>query len=224
MIKVLIADDQKLLRESLKTIIETDREIQVTGCASNGQEAFELCGKALPDVVLMDVRMPDCDGVEGTRLIKEKYAGVKIVMLTTFEDEKNMAEALESGADGYIFKDVTPEELIRVIKNAAEGFLVFSRKTERILLRSFTSREGGREGADNRSRENTGRGPQALLKPGEMEILQLIAEGKSNRAIAETVFLSEGRVKNIVSEILDKLGLKDRYELLSYAYKNNMIK
>jgi DNA-binding NarL/FixJ family response regulator len=216
MINVLIADDQKLLRESLKTIIETDLAIKVVGCASNGLEAFKMCEEFLPDVVLMDIKMPDYDGIEGTRLIKGKFRNIRIVVLTTFEDEKNMSEAMGNGADGYIIKDLMPEELIRVIKNTAEGFLVFSRKTEGILLKNFNSHE--------HLRDEKIQDPREVLKESELEILQLIAEGKSNRLIAEKVFLSEGRVKNIVSEILAKLELKDRYELLSFAYKNNMIK
>lgn len=217
MIKVLIADDQKLLRESLKTIIETDPDIKVVGCAENGREAFDLCEDSLPDVVLMDLQMPECDGVEGTSLIKSRFKNIRIVALTTFEDETNMSKAFENGADGYITKDVTPEELIRIIKSAAEGFLVFSRKTEGFLLKSFGARQ---KPVDEEKKPS----PEELLKKNELEILQLIAEGKSNRAIAERIFLSEGRVKNIISEILAKLDLKDRYELLSYAYRNNMIK
>lgn len=206
-----------LLRESLKTIIEIDQEIKVVGCASDGEEAFRLCEELSPDIVLMDIRMPVCDGVEGTRLIKQKFENIKVVVLTTFEDEDNMAKAMENGADGYILKDVTPEELIRVIKNAAGGFLVFSRKTSGILMKGFSN-------AKREEQETKKQDLKELLKPNELEILQLIAEGNSNKIIAEKVYLSEGRAKNIISEILDKLGLKDRYELLSYAYKNNMIK
>ena len=217
MIRILIADDEKLLRESLKSIIETDAEIKVEGCVENGAEAFRFSKELAPDVVLMDVRMPECDGVEGTRLIKRFDSNIKVVMLTTFGDEESILRAVENGADGYVLKDVTPDELIDVIKNAAHGFLVFSGKAGSALRRGFGMRdrpteEGGKQEAS------------ALLRESELEILRLIAEGKSNREIAQRVFLSEGRVKNIVSEILAKLGLKDRYQLLSFAYRNSLIR
>jgi DNA-binding NarL/FixJ family response regulator len=217
MVRILIADDEKLLRESLKSIIETDPEIKVEGCAEDGAEAFRLSRELAPDVVLMDVRMPECDGVEGTRLIKQFDRNIKVVMLTTFGDEESITKAVENGADGYVLKDVTPDELKGVIKNAAQGFLVFSGKAGSTLRRGFVMQ--GRPAGDGPKQDVS-----ALLKESELNILRLIAEGKSNREIAEQVFLSEGRVKNIVSEILAKLRLKDRYQLLSFAYRNNLVR
>lgn len=222
MIRILIADNERLLRESLKNIIETDPEIKVVGCAENGAEAFRLSKELAPDVILMDIRMPECGGVEGTRLIKQFDKNIKVVMLTTFGDEESIAKAVESGADGYVLKDVTPDELINVIKNAAHGFLVFSGKAGSTLRRGFSMQD--RPAKDEEKQDVEKQDVSALLKESELEILQLIAEGKSNREIAEKVFLSEGRVKNIVSEILAKLGLKDRYQLLSFAYRNNLIR
>lgn len=217
MIRILIAEDERLLRESLKCIIETDAEIKVAGCAKDGAEAFRLSKELAPDVVLMDVRMPECDGVEGTRLIKRFDGNIKVVMLTTFGDEESISKAVESGADGYVLKDVTPEELKNVIKNAAHGFLVFSGKAGSTLRRGFNLQ-------DRSAKDEQKQDVSALLKENELEILRWIAEGKSNREIAEKVFLSEGRVKNIISEILAKLGLKDRYQLLSFAYRNNLVR
>ncbi|MEA4849574.1 MAG: response regulator transcription factor [Clostridiaceae bacterium] len=216
MIRILIADDEKLLRESLKSIIETDAEIKVEGCAENGAEAFRLSKELAPDVILMDVRMPECDGIEGTRLIKQFDRNIKVVMLTTFGDEESISRAVENGADGYVLKDVTPDELKNVIKNAAHGFLVFSGKAGGTLRRGFSLQ-------DRMTKDGQKQDVSALLKESELEILRLIAEGKSNKEIAEKVFLSEGRVKNIISEILTKLSLKDRYQLLSFAYRNNLI-
>lgn len=217
MIRILIADDERLLRESLKSIIETDPEIKVEGCAENGAEAFRLSKELAPDVILMDVRMPECDGVEGTRLIKQFNGNIKVVMLTTFGDEESISKAVENGADGYVLKDVTPDELKNIIKNAAHGFLVFSAKAGGTLRRGISIQ-------DRPAKDVQKQDVSALLKESELEILRWIAEGKSNREIAEKVFLSEGRVKNIVSEILAKLGLKDRYQLLSYAYRNNLVR
>lgn len=216
MIKVLITDDQVLLRESLKGIIEMDAAIKVVGCAGNGFEAEKLCRELSPDVVLMDLKMPDCDGVEGTRLIKKANSSIKVVVLTTFEDEENVRRAIENGADGYILKDVLPEELLLVIKNAANGFFIMSPKTSGTVIRQI-NQDG------NFGREAPNHHAARLLKESEFEILQLIAEGKSNKEIAIEVFLSEGRIKNIITGILEKLALKDRYQLLSFAYKNNLI-
>ena len=128
MIKVLIVDDQIILRESLKFIIEQDTDINVVGLAGNGAEAFSLCGKLKPDVVLMDIMMPDCDGVEGTRLIKSKYESIKVIILTTFNDEKNVSRAIKSGADGYVLKDISPEQLILAIKSVFNGFSIMQAK------------------------------------------------------------------------------------------------
>lgn len=217
MIKVLIADNEKLLRESLKSIIETDEEVKVVASAEDGAEAFRLCTELVPDVVLMDIRMPGCDGIEGTRLIKQRNRNIKVVMLTTFEDEESITRAIENGADGYVLKDVTPEELLNVIKNTAVGFLVFSGKTGGTIFKGFNKPEKPQQEAPNRD-------IRTLLKENELKILRLIAEGRSNKEISAQVFLSEGRVKNIISEMLAKLGLKDRYQLLSFAYRNNMIR
>ncbi len=138
MIKVIIADDQLLLTESFKSIIERDPDITVMGCADNGLEAFKLCEKSLPDLVLMDIKMPEYNGIEGTRMIKEKYPQVKVLILTTFEDDQNMYEALKKGADGYILKEITPEELIQAIKNTVKGFGIFS-KPHLALLQSSSA-------------------------------------------------------------------------------------
>ncbi|MHB8126155.1 MAG: response regulator transcription factor [Desulfitobacteriaceae bacterium] len=217
MIKVLIVDDQKLLRESLKNIIEHDDEIDVVGCAENGCEALRMCDELLPELVLMDIKMPVCDGVEGTKLIKARYSNIKVIILTTFDDDENVSRALEIGADGYILKDVTPEELILIIKNAAKGFYIISNKTYGTIAKQFNKNNEAVK-ADGRSDKGV------VLNDTELYILRLIAEGKNNREIASIVFLSEGRVKNIISKMFSKLKLRDRYQLLSYAYKNNFIK
>lgn len=217
MIKVLIVDDERLLRESLKNIIEHDAEIDVAGCAENGCEALRMCDELLPDLVLMDIKMPVCDGVEGTKLIKARYSNIKVIILTTFDDDENVTRALENGADGYILKDVTPEELILIIKNAVKGFTIISNKTYGTVAKQFNKNS---EPVKTEGRSGKG----VILNDTELYILRLIAEGKNNKEIASIVFLSEGRVKNIISEMFSKLKLKDRYQLLSYAYKNNLIK
>jgi len=208
MIKVVITDDQRLLRESLKDLLVRDAEVEVAGCAADGREALAICEQTAPDVVLMDLRMPVCDGIEGTRLIKDRFPSIKVLVLTTFEDDRDVYRALKVGADGYLLKDLTPDELIRAIKNTAAGLSVFSRQAHASIVRQW---------------EQTG-GPAAdRLKEQEIQTIRLIAEGATNREIAERLFLSEGRIKNLVSEILAKLGLKDRNQLAGYAYKHGLI-
>ena len=123
MIKVVIADDQKLLRESLKSIIEQDQEIEVTDLAANGLEAADICDQGPVDLVLMDIRMPVCDGIEGTKLIKRNHRLIKILVVTTSDDDQNMFQALINGADGYVLKDATPDELIQAIKNVIKDVM-----------------------------------------------------------------------------------------------------
>jgi DNA-binding NarL/FixJ family response regulator len=216
MIRVLIADDQKLLVDSLKSIIEQDGENAVVGCARDGREALELCQSLTPDIVLMDINMPGCDGVEGTRLIKAAFDRIKVLVLTVLEDEQTIRRALVNGADGYVLKDVTPEGLKQVIKDTVGGFGVVSAKAYETIRRELSGENAHEHPAPH---------PEGLgLKERELHLIGLIAAGKNNRQIAAELFLSEGRVKNIITELLEKLNLKSRYELLSFAYKNNLIR
>ncbi|HHX17483.1 MAG TPA: response regulator transcription factor [Clostridium sp.] len=216
MIKVLIVDDQIILRESLKFIIEQDEDINVVGLGGNGKEAFSLCKKLNPDVVLMDIMMPECDGVEGTRLIKSKFETIKVIILTTFNDEKNVSRAIKNGADGYVLKDISPDQLILAIKSVFKGFSIMHQST----LNTF---------ADSKEKTNekstTAKTEKINVKLGkrELEILNLIVEGKNNKEIAETMYISEGTVKNTISHMLDKLNLKDRTQLAVFAVKNNIL-
>jgi DNA-binding NarL/FixJ family response regulator len=215
MIKVLIADDQNLLANSLKSIIEQDQEIIVVGCAGDGMEALKLCDSLSPDIVLMDIKMPRCDGVNGTKLIKSKYGQIKVLILTMLEDEQNISQALENGADGYVLKDVTPDELIQAIKNVYQGFGIISNKVFQVVRSQLT--------ANKEAAPSLLQGTGLNLSDDETKLIRLIAEGKSNKQIAAEIFLSEGRVKNIITELLGKLNVRNRYELLSLAYKNNLI-
>jgi DNA-binding NarL/FixJ family response regulator len=215
MIKVIIADDQLLLTESFKSIIERDPDIKVTGCAENGLEAFKLCEVSVPDLVLMDIKMPGYNGIEGTRMIKEKYPQIKVLILTTFEDDKNVYEALKNGADGYILKEITPEELIQSIKNTVRGFGIFSKTPFSLITRQFSANSEKEEPPVNISAFN--------LKDRDVEILRLIADGLTNKDIASKLCLSLGRTKNIISEIMAKLELEDRNQLASFAFKNKLI-
>jgi DNA-binding NarL/FixJ family response regulator len=214
-IQVLIADDQKLLRESLKSIIEQDPEIKVAGCAGDGLEALEICDQTAIDLILMDIRMPVCDGIEGTKIIKKSHPQIKILVLTTFDDDQNVFKTLLNGADGYILKDVTPDELIQAVKNVAAGFSIFSKKPHQSIINQLSV---AGEPGDREEQKDIG------LKDREIKIIALIADGKSNREIAAELSLSAGRVKNIISEMLSKLDLKDRQQLVSFAYKKGIVR
>ncbi|MFZ5985543.1 MAG: response regulator transcription factor [Bacillota bacterium] len=220
MVRVVIADDQKLLSESLKSIIENDPDISVLDCVENGRDAFELCMNKEVDLVLMDIKMPVCNGIEGTRLIKEKCSRTKVLILTTFEDDQNVFEALKSGADGYILKEITPEELIQAVKNTAKGFGIFSRTPFSSVVRQINPQsDEDKCKANDKCRTND----KYELKEREVEIIRMVAQGMNNKEIASEICLSIGRTKNIISEILAKLDLNDRNQLASFAYKNKLI-
>ncbi|TYQ16188.1 UNVERIFIED_CONTAM: DNA-binding NarL/FixJ family response regulator [Acetivibrio alkalicellulosi] len=213
MIRVIIADDQKLLSESLKSIIENDPDICVIDCVENGLKAFELCQNKDVDLILMDIKMPVCNGIEGTRLIKQKYPKIKVLILTTFEDDKNVYDALKSGADGYILKDITPEELIQAVKNTAKGFGIFSKNPYSSVINNISTD----------TVEEVKITKELDFKERDIMIMRMVAEGMNNKDIAFNLCLSVGRIKNILSEILSKLGLSDRNQLASYVYKNNIL-
>lgn len=216
MIKVIIADDQPVIREGIKFIIEQDVEIEVAGCCGNGREAFELCEKLSPNMVLMDIVMPICNGVEGTRLIKEKFSTIKVLVLTTFNDEGNIAEALKNGADGYVLKDIESDELILTIKSIAKGLRVMHENVFGVMVRQLSNTEESPEIKEKPPLE-------VNLTERELEIVRLIVYGKNNKEIASNLYLSEGSVRNLISAILAKLNLKDRTQAAVFAVKNNLV-
>jgi DNA-binding NarL/FixJ family response regulator len=209
MIKIAIIDDQFILREGLKYIIESDSEIEVVGCATNGREALELCEQYKPDLVLMDIIMPEVDGVEATRLIKEKYgAQIKVVILTTFSDDEHIVRAIANGADGFILKDIQPADLFRTIKSTVAGLSIIEEGSLSSVVKKLkTNREI----------------PRIDLTDREKSVLRLIVEGKDNKEIALELYLTEGSVRNIVSGILRKLDLRDRIQLAIFAVKNELV-
>lgn len=215
MINVLLVEDQAIIRDGIKFIIERDSEIRVTGCAGNGQEALKFCRALQPDLVLMDIVMPICDGIEATRLIKEAYPEIKIIILTTFNDEKKAALAIKNGADGYILKDIEPEELLFTIKSTVKGLRVFHESAYGTIV--------GRMNPDNEIPAINAENGDLGLSTKEIEIIRRIVYGKSNKEISAMLNLSEGGVRNSISAILAKLNLKDRTQLAVYAIKNDLI-
>ena len=210
MIKVVSADDIQILRQGLKAILEQDCEIQVAGLASDGREAWQLCRKVKPDVVLMDMRMPQYDGSYGIGKIKEEFPGIKVLVLTTFDDRETVNAALRSGADGYILKEMEDHKVIQSVKTVCAGIGVFGGSVLEDMRRQVAP-AGGRPGL-----------PVPELTPRERDIMRLVAQGMDNREIAAGLFLAEGTVRNNISRLLEKLKLKDRTQLAVFAVKNNL--
>ena len=202
-IRVLVVDDQALFREALVALLAVQSGIEVVGEAANGEEAVEAVGRLRPDVVLMDLRMPVLDGVGATRRLRVDHPGVRVLALTTFDGDAEVFPALRAGAVGYLLKDATTERLVEAVVAADRG--------ESVLAPSVAAKLVARVAA--LPEPAPGPAPQPLVDPltdRELEVLRHLAAGKSNREIAQAVFLSEGTVKNHVTSILAKLGARDR--------------
>ena len=212
-IKVMLVDDEQLIRSGLKIMLETYPDIEVIHQAGNGREAFECCQKEVPDVVLMDIRMPVSTGIEGTKLIKEAYPEVKIVMVTTFQDTEYIVEAMQYGASGYLLKDSSYEAIYDGIKVALSGKVVMDATVSEKLVMQPKAPASSMEKTDISSFGLTER---------EIELIRLVSQGLNNKEISEALFLSEGTVKNNISTILSKLALRDRTQLVIFAYDHHI--
>jgi len=206
-LKVLIVDDDALIREGLKILLEIEEDFLVVGTASNGQEAFEMCRKEKPDLVLMDIRMPVMDGVLGTKLIKSHFKDIKVVILTTFKDDEYIKEALKSGAEGYILKNHPADSIIESLRAVSKGNIVLEREVANAL--SSMLKEGKKVAPEHLD-----------ISQRELGILKLVGEGLSNREIAERLNLSEGTTRNYVTGLLEKLGFRDRTQLAIFYIRN----
>jgi DNA-binding NarL/FixJ family response regulator len=213
-IKVLIADDIMILRQGLKAVLEQDSGIEVVALAENGKEAFEKCKVFQPDVVLMDMRMPDYDGAYGIRSIKEHCPQVRVLVLTTFDDEETIQKALQSGADGYILKEMEDEKVIASVRGVHAGMSIFGDGVYRVMK---TRMEQGAGSGENKAPEET---DAPALTARERDVVRLVAQGFDNKEIAAELFLAEGTVRNQLSRLLEKLALKDRTQLAVYAVKH----
>lgn len=213
-IKVLIADDIMILRQGLKAVLEMDNQIEVIALAENGKEAFEKCQVYHPDVVLMDMRMPDYDGAFGITSIKKECPKCRVLVLTTFDDEETIQKALESGADGYILKEMEDEKVIASVKSVYRGMSVFGDGVYQMMRKRMSS---GRTSPQVQSFEL-----EESFTKRDMDVIRLVAQGYDNKEIAEELFLAEGTVRNQISKVLDKLKLKDRTQLAVYAVKHGL--
>lgn len=212
-VSVLFVDDERLIRQGLAMLLGTDPRLRIAGEAADGAEAVRLAEELQPDVILMDIRMPVMDGREATRIIMESGSRARILILTTFSDISYIREAMRYGACGYLLKDSSPELITESILAVAQGSIVVHPQVVSSLFRE-TLIPSDRQGEPSAQKEPFG------LSEAEIDLIRLVASGHSNREIAESLFLSEGTVKNKLSAILQKLNLRDRTQLAIFAWKN----
>jgi DNA-binding NarL/FixJ family response regulator len=212
---VLIVDDQALVRAGFRMILEAEEDMEVVGEAADGREAVAEAQRLRPDVVLMDVRMPDVDGIEATRRLLGDGPDAKVVMLTTFDMDEYVYDALRAGASGFLLKDVPPEQLVAGIRAVASGDALLAPSVTRRVIEEFVRRPP--------SSVRTLPLKLASLTPRELEVLKLIARGLSNAEIATELFVSETTVKTHVAHVLMKLGLRDRVQGVVLAYETGLI-
>ena len=208
-VRVLAADDQRVVREGLAMLLGLLPDVEVVGTAADGEEVLALAAELRPDVILMDLRMPRMDGVEATRRLRERDPAIKVVVLTTYADDRSVIDALRAGALGYLTKDATRAEIGRAVLAAAAGQAVLDPEVkQRLLSAAVRAPAPVTEPDDNE------------LTPRESEVLRLIAAGKSNREIARALFVSEATVKTHVNRIFAKTGSRDRGQAMRYAYQH----
>ena len=212
--RVLLADDHALFLDGLRSLL-TLHGIQVVGIARNGMEALEKTLQLRPDLVLMDMRMPGCDGVSATKLIKTELPECKIVMLTTSTEEDDLLEAIRSGASGYLLKSLETEPFLKYLEGVMNGEAVISRELSSILWKEVASQDSGLTIRDHSQ--------EVELTPRQIEILQLVAQGLQNKEIADQLFVSEHTVKYHISEILQRFQVKNRDQAVAFARRNGLI-
>jgi DNA-binding NarL/FixJ family response regulator len=212
-IKLLIADDQPLMRDGLVSLLEVQPNIEVVGAVANGQEAIEQVKLLMPDVVLMDIRMPVMDGIKATEIIRRDFPTCQILMLTTFDDEDLIVQAVLAGAIGYLLKTIPADELARAIRAAHHGIYQFDGAVGAVVVERLANREKRDDAIDISTR----------LTERQIEVLRLVARGAANKEIAYNLSISEGTVKNYISSILTELNLRDRTQAAIFAYKNGLL-
>ena len=216
MIKILIADDQELIRESLKIVLDMNKDMEVIGLAENGHKVLDLLKKTVPDIILMDIRMPELDGVLCTKAVKEKYSNVKIIILTTFDDDEYVYYALKYGASGYLLKGCSVQELTAAIQKVMSGSSILNPNVINKVVKLFNQLA-----QTNISMEVDEKDVKELSKT-ERNIAHFVGHGLSNKEISEKLSLSEGTVRNGLSSALSKLHLRDRTQLAIWAVQTGL--
>ena len=221
-VRVLIADDQALVRAGFRMILEAQDDIEVVGEAGDGGEAVALSRSERPDVVLMDVRMPNVDGIEATRTITAELPGVRVLVLTTFDLDEYVYDALLAGASGFLLKDVGRDDLVAGVRVVAAGDALLAPSVTRRLLADFT--RGRAQGTQDEQRDAVVAESVASLTAREQDTLGLLARGLSNAAIASEMVVSEHTVKTHVGNVFMKLGLRDRVHAVIFAYEHGIVR
>lgn len=214
MIRVMIADDQELMRESLSILLQSKKDIEIAGLCADGAQVLAEVEEKKPDVILMDIRMPGMDGVTCTRRIKEKYPEIRIIVLTTFDDDEYIYDALKYGASSYLLKGVSLDELYNAIVTVVSGGGVIHPDVAIKAMRMFSDMANGSAGEGESSVDTE------QISHNEWRIIEKVSCGLSNREIADELAFSEGTVRNYISVILDKLYLRDRTQLAIWAVQN----
>jgi len=219
MIKVMIVDDQQLILDLLEQMLKNSGEVEVVARAANGNEAIKYASIYNPDVILMDIIMPECDGIEAIKEIKNANANIKILALTGTNTDDSVIGAIRNGADGYILKNSSKDELLIAIKGVFHNMRIIDKN-----VRDVIESEGTRKSAEYKTGKTINlNGVKVSLSERDINIIKMIVDGKSTNEIAGELFISEGRLRNIITEILSRLMLGDRTQLAVFAIKNNLV-
>jgi DNA-binding NarL/FixJ family response regulator len=214
-IRVLVADDQRVVRDGLTMLLDLLPDIEVVGAAADGREAVDSALRLRPDVVLMDLRMPRCDGVEATRLLHEQSPQITVIVLTTYADDRSVLDALRAGARGYLTKDSGADQIHHALRHVTSGQAVIDPAVAHHLLDEITAHPP-------RPAHVVGPAPDGLT-PREVDVLTLIATGLTNGEVAARLFVSEATVKSHLNHLLAKIGARDRAQAVTYAYRNGLV-
>ncbi len=216
-IRVLAADDQRVVREGLAMLLGLLPDVEVVGTAANGEEALAMAGELRPDVILMDLRMPKVDGVEATRRLRASHPEIKVVVLTTYADDRSVIEALRAGALGYLTKDAGADEIRQALRRVADGQASLDPAVQMHLVEAIAT------GTQDPPPPSPAAEPPDGLTPREAEVLGLIGAGLSNAEIAAKLFVSEATVKSHVNHMLPKISARDRAQAVGYAYRHGLV-
>jgi DNA-binding NarL/FixJ family response regulator len=222
MIRIVLVDDQTLMRQGIQTLLELEPDLEIVGVAGNGREAIAAVERARPDVVLMDVRMPELDGVAATRVLTQRFPDIGVIILTTFDDDEYVFEGLKAGARGYLLKDVSSDELAEAVRAVAAGQALMQPSIARKVVAEFSRLAAGAPPRGSAVAADQ----SALLQPlteRELEVLGAMAAGLSNKEIADKLVITEGTVKNHVSNLLGKLDVRDRTQAVLKAQSLKLI-
>ena len=211
--RILLVDDHRIMREGLMSLMANEPDLEVVGDASDGRQAVQLAKRLKPDLVVMDISMPGLSGIEATRQILDEVAQARVLALSMHSDPRFVAGALEAGAHGYMIKDCTSQELLECIRTVAGGGTYLSPQVAEVVVKGFVRRVG----------EETGTPPASVLTPREREVLQLLVEGHTVKAIAERIHLGVKTVETHRRNIMEKLGLKNMVDLIKYAMREGVV-